>query len=171
MSGVRPPSFRLLCAAALILVLALWVGGSAVTDFLVLPQAFARMARADAVEFGNMLFRRWNLVETLCGAVGVLAAFAMGRPAWGTARRHLAATSLLGGMLFVSLLFLLYLTPSITERVAELKRAGVDLSDLTRMPPARVSLRRLHAVSLIAEAAKLLFGVLALLLFAGRRPR
>jgi hypothetical protein len=171
MSGARPTYLRVLCAAVLLLVLALWVGGSAVVDFLALPQVFARMARADAAEFGNALFRRWNLVETICGAVGVLAAFTMGRVAWGTARRHLMATSLLATMTFIALLSLLYLTPSITEHVAALKQAGVDLADLTRMPPERVSLRRLHAVSMIAESAKLLFGVLALLLFAARRPR
>ena len=75
-------------------------------------------------------------------------------------------------MTMLSLFFLLYLTPAITQRVEDLRAdAGVDLSDLTRMPPERVGLRRLHTLYMVLDAGKLALGALSLWLFASRRPR
>ncbi len=160
-----------LYAFGLALVLCVWVGGSLLTDFFVVPEGFRTLPRDDAIAFGRRIFERWNFIECFLGALGILFAFGMGRAGWGTARRHWTATGLLAGMTVLSMAFLMVLTPLIIGKVEILIENGIEFSDLSQMPPEREALRTVHSIYMILDALKILFGFTALWLYANRRER
>lgn len=162
---------RLTAAAALNLLLAVWVGGSVIVDAVVVPVGLDVLPRMRFVEFGGGLFHRLNFVECILGAVGALLAFSIGRVGWGTRLRHLFATGALFAMTLLVLIFLLYLTPAMLDRVHELVRMGVDFTNPADMPPERVSFRTFHAVYSVLDVAKTLAGGAVLWLLATRPGR
>lgn len=162
---------RLVVAAALNLVLAVWVGGSVAVDAIVVPIGLEALPRMRFVEFGGALFHRLNFVECIFGAVGALLAFSLGRVGWGTRLRHLFATGALFGMTLLVLFFLLYLTPAMLDRVHDLVGMGVDFTNPADMPPERAAFRTFHAVYSALDVAKILTGGAVLWLLATRPGR
>ena len=162
-------TLRRLLAFAMTVFLAVWVGGSVITDLVLIPTAFRELPREHAVVVGAETFRLFNLIESLLGAAIVLMAFSFGRLGWGTRRRHLIAISLTSVMTVCALLFLLVLTPYISGKAEGLLEAGVDLDDLTRMPPDRVDLRDAHIFYALLDGLKISAGVALLWLLTIRR--
>ena len=147
---------------------AVWVGGSILTDLVLIPGAFRSLARNDAIAFGADAFGRVNFLECILGASAILIAFALGRSGWGTPARHRLAVSLACSMTAISLAFLLFLTPAIIYRVKELLASGFDFADLGENPPERASLRTIHHVYVALDAAKILCGIGLFWLLASR---
>lgn len=162
---------RALLAFVLMLSLGIWIGGSVAVAAIAVPTAFDRavMSRDYAADFGAALFPKVNLMEGVLGAVGILTAGLMGRTGWGTKIRHRTATALLMAMTALVLVFLFVLTPAISARVEELRAAGIDLDDMTRMPPERETLRTMHTTYVGLDVAKILAGVAVLWLLATRQ--
>jgi Domain of unknown function (DUF4149) len=160
---------RGLLAFLLTLFLAVWVGGSILTDLILIPGAFRTIPREHAMVFGAAAFAHVNLLECLLGAASVLIAFVFGRAGWGTLRRHWTATFLLLGMTAFSLLFLLYLTPYITSKAEALLKMGIDLDDLTIIPPEREDLHTAHMIYALLDGLKIAAGVAVLWLLSSRR--
>ena len=67
--------------------------------------------------------------------------------------------------------FLLFLTPAIIDKIDALREAGVNLDDRTRMPPERKALGTLHRVYAVLDGAKLIAGVVLFWLLATRKRR
>ncbi len=149
--------------------MALWVGGSILTDLVLIPTAFRMLPREHAVTLGAEAYRQLNILECLLGAASVLIAFAFGRLGWGTMRRHRIATSLTLGMTVIALVFLLYLTPYITGKAEGLLTAGVDLSDPTLMPPDREDLHTAHLIYALLDGLKISAGIAIFWLLSTRK--
>ncbi len=162
---------RRLLAFGLTTCFAVWVGGSVMTDVVMIPIAFRVLPREQAIIFGAEAFRQLNIIESMLGAATVLMTFAFGRPGFGTRRRSIVALCLNLAMTLCALIFLLYLTPYITARAEALVHAGVDLDDLTFMPPDRVKLRDIHIVYALLDGLKISAGVALLWLLSTRRSR
>ena len=162
---------RRLLAFGLTTCLAVWVGGSVLTDLVLIPSAFKVLPREQAVGFGAEAYRQLNLVESMLGAAMALMAFAFGLPGWGTRRRSIIAMGLTFAMMLCALVFLLYLTPTITAKAEALIHAGVDLDDPTAMPPERVQLRSIHLVYALLDGLKISAGVALLYLLSTRPSR
>jgi predicted PurR-regulated permease PerM len=129
------------------------------------------LPRDHAAEYGAALFPRMNLLEGVIGAAAVLLSAFLGRAGWGTARRHLAATSLVLGMTLLVIVFLLFLTPSIVDSIQRLHTDGIDLNDTSRMTPERERMGVLHRVYVGLDLAKITAGFVVLWLLASRRSR
>jgi hypothetical protein len=160
-----------LAAFGLTLILAVWIGGSAVVDAAVVPSAFEMLPRGEAADLGATLFHRWNFVEGIAGILTVFLATTMGRGAWGSPRRHMTATAILLAMTLLVLGFLFLLTPAITSRLTELKEANVDLANPQAMPPTRREMHTLHTIYAALDVAKILAGFTVMWLLATKRPR
>lgn len=171
MTADEHPRAQPILAFLLTIAVAIWVGGSLIVDFAVVPTVFEHLGRRDAGNVGVVLFARMNRLEGLLGAASVLLAAAMGRTAWGGRTRHITATALVVGMTVVAVMFLVYFTPAIVHRWTELVSTGMDLENLDNQPPARAELRTLHRVYAGLDVLKILAGVAVLWLLATRRQR
>ena len=130
------PRAQPVLAFLLTIAMAIWVGGSVMVDFAVVPTVFDQLSRRDAGDVGIVLFAKINRLESVLGAASILLAFAMGRSAWGTRTRHITATSLVVGMTVIAVIFLVFFTPAIGHRWTELVSSGVDLRNPADRPPA-----------------------------------
>ena len=165
------PRAQPVLAFLLTIAMAIWVGGSIMVDFAVVPTVFDQLSRRDAGDVGIVLFAKINHLESVLGAASILLAFAMGRSAWGTRTRHITATSLVVGMTVIAVIFLVLFTPAIGHRWTELVSSGVDLQDPADRPPARAELRTLHTIYAGFDVLKILAGIGILWLLATRRQR
>ena len=162
-----------LVAFLLTVCMGIWIGGSIVVGAVAVPTAFDVdvLPRDHAADYGAALFPKLNLLEGVIGATAVLLSAFLGRAGWGTARRHVTATSLVIGMTLLVMVFLLFLTPSIVTSIEQVRADGIDLNDTARMTPERERLGLMHRIYRGLDLLKITAGVAVLWLLASRRSR
>jgi Domain of unknown function (DUF4149) len=139
----------LLSHRAIGFVLALWLGGSALLDFVVMPTLYV-MGMMDSASFasaGSALFLTFNHLEMLLGAIVLAAVLAHRAQPEVEAHQSLGGVGLPLGLLAIVLLYRYILTPQMAGVGAQL-----DWLAETTMP---VSMMFMHMGYWVLEATKL----------------
>jgi hypothetical protein len=136
------------------LALSCWLGGAALFTFVLTPTLFAAYSRDLAGNIVGLLFPgyfRWGLA---CGAVALLCQLIN--------RGRFAVASLL---LIVTMLILTSVQAFVIEpRAAELKRSIASFETTPKDDPLRVQFRTLHGISMAANLAVVVGGVILVIL-------
>jgi uncharacterized membrane protein len=146
----------LLSHRAIGFVLALWLGGSALLDFVVMPTLYV-MGMMDSASFasaGSVLFLTFNHLEMLLGAIVVASVLAHRYEPQVEAHRSLGGLGLPLVMLAIVMLYRYVLTP-------QMAGMGVRLDWLvdSTMPAGMLLM---HLGYWLLEAAKLTMGAVLL---------
>ena len=136
------------------LALSCWLGGATLFTFVLTPTLFAAYSRDLAGNIVGLLFPgyfRWGLA---CGAVALLCQLIN--------RGRFAVASLL---LIVTMLILTSVQAFVIEpRAAELKRSIASFETTPKDDPLRVQFRTLHGISMAANLAVVVGGVILVIL-------
>jgi hypothetical protein len=149
------PTRSLLSYRALVFVLALWLGGSALLDFVVMPTFYftGMMASARFASASESLFLTFNNLEIILGAI-VIAVRAQCQKSHGGFYRRLGVLGLPMVMLTVALLYRYLLTP-------QMAGMGVSL-DWMSESTIPTGMMMMHAAYWLLEGGKLMAGVVLL---------
>lgn len=142
------------------LALAGWLGGAALFTFLLTPMLFASFSRDVAGGIVGVLFPgyfRWGLA---CGAVALLCQLIH------RGRFALASVLILTAMLALTATQAFVLEP----RAAALKRDIPSFATTPADNPHRVQFRKLHGLSMAANLAVIVGGVVLVLLASSPGP-
>lgn len=142
---------RRLLSSSLLILLSLWIGWTALVDFIVVPGVFRNISNFfEAGDLGVYLFQRLNSLEVVIGsAVVALLIFIF--------RRNRRALPLLVGSLLLMIIVLTYFT-WLTPKIAE-------LSELWKMSEAGKAIavtdiqqehQSYHRIYVIMDSVKLL---------------
>lgn len=146
----------LLSHRAIGFVLALWVGGSALLDFVVMPTLYVAgmMDSSSFASAGATLFLTFNHLEMLLGAIVVASVLAHRHEPKVEAHRSLGGFGLPLLMLAIVMLYRYFLTPQM---------AGLGLSlDWLVETPVPSSMALMHLGYWVLEATKLTAGAVLL---------
>ena len=136
------------------LAVSCWLGGAALFTFLLTPKLFAAYPRDLAGNIVGLLFPgyfRWGLA---CGAVALLCQLVN--------RGRFAVASLL---IIATMLILTSVQAFIIEpRAAELKQSIPSFETTSKDDPLRVQFRTLHGLSMAANLAVIVGGVILVVL-------
>jgi uncharacterized protein DUF4149 len=123
-----------------ILALALWLGGTAVLDFIEAPLRFASgvITRNQAVALGQLVISWWGRVEWGLGVIALVATLAAPIPRW--------STWLLVALVAIVTVQTAYLAPAITHLAQ-----GLDFVQRTPGDPRYSSIRHLHTAYAVLE--------------------
>jgi len=136
------------------LAVSCWLGGAALFTFLLTPKLFAAYPRDLAGNIVGLLFPgyfRWGLA---CGAVALLCQLVN--------RGRFAVASLL---IIATMLILTSVQAFIIEpRAAELKQSIASFETTSKDDPLRVQFRSLHGLSMAANLAVIVGGVILVVL-------
>lgn len=142
-----------------------WLGGAALFTFVLTPKLFGVFSRDLAGTIVGQLFPgyfRWGLA---CGTVAVICQLI------NRGRFAIATLAILGAMLLLTSIQAFVIEP----RAAELKQAIVSFETTPKDAPLRVQFRTLHGISMAANLAVVVGGVLLVLLASlpstGATPR
>ena len=144
------------------LALALWVGGSAVTTFVVAPTVFGKApTRALAGEIVGEILRRQGLLTLGClvvlAASGGTRAAIWENPVWPAVLRY----SLLGVAMILALIGIVGLGPAVRRLRASF---GRPIDEVPEDDPKRQAFRRLHGLSMAVNLFQLLLASLVFFL-------
>ena len=137
-------------AQIITLSLALWVGGSLVLDFVVMPSLMdaGMMTSPDFATAGFVTFERFNHLELLAAAATLTGVLAISKHnhGFGTATR--SATVLAGLLLAITLLYTYLLTPQMSALGLNLNLFDPQVVIPSGMNAMHVSYWSLEAVKL-----------------------
>ncbi len=155
-TSVSVPSQLLLSHRVLGFALALWLGGSALLDFIVMPTLYftGMMDSSNFASAGESLFLTFNNLEIILGAIVLAAVLAHRHEPNIEAHRSLGGLGLPLVMLTVALLYRYLLTPQM---------AGIGLQ-LDWMVDSTIpaSMMMMHAGYWLMEGVKLTAGIVLL---------
>jgi hypothetical protein len=137
-------------------VLAVWLGGSALLDFVVMPTLYftGMMQSASFASMGESLFLTFNSLEIILGAIVVAAVLAHRHEPDVEAHQSLGGLGLPIVMLLVAILYRYILTP-------QMAGMGIQL-DWMSDPTMPVGMMMMHGGYWLLESVKLLAGVVLL---------
>ncbi len=101
----------------ILVTLALWLGGSLVLDFVIMPSMYmtGMMNQSEFVSAGSMIFSAFNRVEVICAAVGLTGLMALGITLPEGFSNRIRTLSLLAlGLLAITLTYTYSLTPQMS---------------------------------------------------------
>lgn len=101
----------------ILVTLALWLGGSLVLDFVIMPSMYmtGMMNQSEFVSAGAMIFSAFNRVEVICAAVGLTGLMALGITLPEGFSNRIRTLSLLAfGLLAITLTYTYSLTPQMS---------------------------------------------------------
>jgi uncharacterized membrane protein len=101
----------------ILVTLALWLGGSLVLDFVIMPSMYmtGMMNQSEFVSAGSMIFSAFNRVEVVCAAVGLTGLMALGITLpEGFSNRIRTLSLLTVALLAIALTYTYGLTPQMT---------------------------------------------------------
>lgn len=136
------------------LALGCWLGGATLFTFVLTPKLFAALSRDMAGMIVGLLFPgyfRWGLA---CGSVALLCKLA------GRGRFSLICIGILATMLLLTATQAFFIEP----RAAAIKEQIASFDTTAKDDPARVQFRTLHGLSMAANLAVIVGGVVLLLL-------
>jgi hypothetical protein len=136
------------------LAVSCWLGGAALFTFLLTPKLFAAYPRDLAGNIVGLLFPgyfRWGLA---CGAVALLCQLV------NRGRFAVASLLIIATMLILSSVQAFIIEP----RAAELKQSIPSFETTSKDDPLRVQFRTLHGLSMAANLAVIVGGVILVVL-------
>ncbi|MEL7036386.1 MAG: DUF4149 domain-containing protein [Cyanobacteria bacterium J06592_8] len=135
----------------ILVTLALWMGGSLVLDFVIMPSMYmtGMMEQAEFVSAGSMIFSAFNRVEIICAALGFTSLMALGITLpEGFSNRIRTMSLLVLGLFAIALTYTYGLTPQMTA-------LGMNLNLFNSSVEVPAAMNQLHVEYLSLEAIKL----------------
>ncbi|EAW36944.1 DUF4149 domain-containing protein [Lyngbya sp. PCC 8106] len=135
----------------ILITLALWMGGSMVLDFVIMPSMYmtGMMNQSEFASAGSMIFSAFNRVEILCAAVGLTGLMALGITLpEGFSNRIRTLSILAVGLLAIALTYTYGLTPQMTA-------LGLNLNLFNPVTEVPTGMNQLHFSYFSLELIKL----------------
>ena len=135
----------------ILVTLALWMGGSLVLDFVIMPSMYVTgmMNQSEFVSAGAMIFSAFNRVEVVCAAVGLTGLMALGITLpEGFSNRIRTLSVLALGLLAIALTYTYALTP-------EMAALGLNLNLFNPVSEVPGGMNQLHFSYWTLELIKL----------------
>ncbi|MDY7020955.1 MAG: DUF4149 domain-containing protein [Cyanobacteriota bacterium] len=135
----------------ILVTLALWMGGSLVLDFVIMPSMYmtGMMEQAEFVSAGSMIFSAFNRIEVICAAVGFTSVMALGITLPEGFSNRIRTLSILAlGLLAIALTYTYGLTP-------EMAALGMNLNLFNSAAEVPTAMNQLHVEYWSLEVIKL----------------
>ncbi len=132
------------------LTLGLWVGGSLVLDWVILPSLYVSgmMTSPGFTTAGYLIFWNYNRIELLAAALVLTGVLVLGRTEFSTPKWRSIAVVLSLLLLSISLMDTYFLTPNMCA-------AGIQLNIFEAVKEIPATMKQLHAGYWLLEAVKL----------------
>ncbi|ERT08342.1 hypothetical protein M595_1651 [Lyngbya aestuarii BL J] len=135
----------------ILITLALWMGGSMVLDFVIMPSMYmtGMMNQSEFASAGSMIFSAFNRVEVVCAAVGLTGLMALGITLpEGFSNRIRTLSILAVGLFAIALTYTYGLTPQMTA-------LGLNLNLFNPVVEVPTGMNQLHFSYFSLELIKL----------------
>ncbi|HHP7246032.1 MAG TPA: DUF4149 domain-containing protein [Elainellaceae cyanobacterium] len=142
---------------AIILTLALWLGGSLILDLVIMPGMYASgmMEQSGFAAAGYSIFEAFNHIEVFSAAVVLTGLLAIQHGASQLVQRARLAIALASLLLVITLIYLYGLTP-------EMSALGLNLDRFESPPSVPAAMGLMHGSYWVLEICKLALGAFVL---------
>lgn len=132
------------------LTLGIWVGGSLVLDWVILPSLYVSgmMTQPGFTSAGYLIFWNYNRIELLAAALVLTGVLVLGRTEFSAPKWRTIAVVLSLLLLSLSLMDTYFLTPNMCA-------AGIQLNIFEAVKEIPATMKHLHALYWVLEAVKL----------------
>ncbi|MGJ3245410.1 MAG: hypothetical protein ACFE0I_04965 [Elainellaceae cyanobacterium] len=142
---------------AIILTLALWLGGSLILDLVIMPSMYisGMMEQSGFAAAGYSIFEAFNHIEVFSAAVVLTGLLAIQYGASRLVQRARLAIALASLLLIITLIYLYGLTP-------EMSALGLNLDRFESTPSVPSAMGLMHGSYWVLEICKLALGAVIL---------